>query len=283
MFSGISRIGRIKEGRIDPLLRGWYASRLALILESILIGLMVGLVAVLFRRLLTRAETLRLGLYRALSGLICAFLGDLFKRSLYLSLDLYDRLHIPLLVRPVIPLLVSVPLAFLFYDVTGGGHDLIESLSRQERSLALLFVLLGLKILFTALCYGSGSSGGIFLPLLAAGGLTGMALGKALGMAGLATESQGLNFMILGMAAFFTGAVKAPVTGIVLILEMSGTFSHLENLALVCFSSFVVSELIASRPVYAVLLERLEKARGKSRQGPSGSPPGAPAGSSSLG
>jgi H+/Cl- antiporter ClcA len=63
--------------------------------------------------------------------------------------------------------------------------------------------------------------------------------------------------MILGMAAFFTGAVKAPVTAIVLILEMSGSFRHLGGLVLASFSTFVASELIGSRPVYAVLLERL--------------------------
>jgi H+/Cl- antiporter ClcA len=59
------------------------------------------------------------------------------------------------------------------------------------------------------------------------------------------------------MAAFFTAVVKAPVTGVVLILEMSGSFNHLGNLVLVCLISFVSSELIASRPVYAVLLERM--------------------------
>jgi H+/Cl- antiporter ClcA len=84
-------------------------------------------------------------------------------------------------------------------------------------------------------------------------------------MLGLVAEEQGLNFllnlMILGMAAFFTGAVKAPVTGIILIREMSGNFIHLGSLVLVCFTRFVVSELIASRPVYTVLLDRLVKTK----------------------
>jgi H+/Cl- antiporter ClcA len=83
--------------------------------------------------------------------------------------------------------------------------------------------------------------------------------------------------MILGMAAFFTGAVKAPVTGIVLILEMSGNFNHLGSLALVCFTSFVMTELIASRPVYAVLLERLVKAKATGAAPPF-APPGLPHG-----
>jgi H+/Cl- antiporter ClcA len=192
-----------------------------------------------------------------LLGIVCALLGDLFKRGLYTSLNLYDRFRVPPLFRPLIPLLVSVPLGFFLFDITGGGHGLIEALSHEDRSLALIGLLLAGKLLFTALCYGSGTSGGIFLPLLACGALTGMGLGKLLVMAGFATESQSLNYLILGMAAFFTGAVKAPVTAIVLILEMSGSFRHLSGLVLASFSAFVTSELIGSRPVYAVLLERL--------------------------
>jgi H+/Cl- antiporter ClcA len=198
-----------------------------------------------------------------LLGIVCALLGDLFKRSLYGSLDLYDRLRIPQTVRPLIPLLVSVPLGFFLFDVTGGGHALIESLSADERSFGLIGLLLAGKILFTALCYGSGTSGGIFLPLLACGALTGRGLGKLLAMAGLAAESQGLNYMILGMAAFFTGAVKAPVTAVVLILEMSGNFNHLGGLVVVSFSTLIASELMNSRPVYAVLLERFVRSGGK--------------------
>jgi H+/Cl- antiporter ClcA len=197
-----------------------------------------------------------------LLGVICALLGDLFKRSLYFSLNLYDRFRIPQIIRPVLPLLVSVPVGFLLFDISGGGHWLIESLSQESKPLNLLCVLLAGKILFTAICYGSGTSGGIFLPLLACGAIVGSILGEILVMAGFALEGQNLNFMILGMAALFTGAVKAPVTGIVLILEMSGNFDHLGALVLVCFSAFVTSELIASKPVYTALLERLVKAKG---------------------
>jgi H+/Cl- antiporter ClcA len=208
-----------------------------------------------------------------LLGVICGFLGDLFKRLLYLSQNMYRRFRIPEPFWPVLPLLVSIPLGFFFYDLTGGGHGLIESLSRQERSLGMIGLLLGGKFLFTALCYGSGTSGGIFLPLLACGALTGQGLGMLLAGAGLSSGEESLNFMILGMAAFFTGVVKAPVTGILLILEMSGNFKHLGNLVLAALSALVTADLIASRPVYSVLLERMLAGQGKGRElpGPAGS------------
>ncbi|MDR2021245.1 MAG: ClC family H(+)/Cl(-) exchange transporter [Treponema sp.] len=194
-----------------------------------------------------------------LLGVLCGLAGDLFKRSLYCSLNLYDRFPVSQIFKPLIPLLVSVPLGFFLFDLIGGGHGLIESLSVTERSLGMLAVLLAGKILFTALCYGSGTAGGIFLPLLACGALAGDLLGHLLIRGGFIAAGQNLNFMILGMAAFFAAVVKAPVTGMVLILEMSGNFNHLGGLVLVCLSAFVTTELIASPPVYAVLLERMLK------------------------
>jgi H+/Cl- antiporter ClcA len=83
--------------------------------------------------------------------------------------------------------------------------------------------------MFTALCYGSGTSGGIILY-----------------RAGYISEGQNLNFMILGMAAFFTGAV-------------SGSFNYLSSLVLICLSAFVTSLMIKSRPVYEALLARFLK------------------------
>ncbi|MDR2079861.1 MAG: ClC family H(+)/Cl(-) exchange transporter [Treponema sp.] len=209
-----------------------------------------------------------------LLGVICAFLGDIFKRSLYASLNAYDRFRIPLVVRPAIPLLVSVPLGFFLFDLLGGGHGLIESLSREQWALGTVGLLLAGKILFTALCYGSGASGGIFLPLLACGALAGEAFGNILTLGGFIPEEQTLNFIILGMTAFFTGTVKAPVTGIILILEMSGNFNHLGSLVLASLSSFVTSELMGSPPVYAVLLGRILKSNNPSAGGPVRAGPG---------
>jgi H+/Cl- antiporter ClcA len=192
-----------------------------------------------------------------LLGILCALLGDIFKRSLYLSQDFYQKCHIPPIIRPILPLLVSIPLGFYFFDITGGGHNLIEFLSVENPALQLLALLFIGKVLFTAFSYGSGTSGGIFLPLLACGALVGEFLDEFLFKTGLIPTGESLNFMILGMAAFFSAVVKAPVPGGVLILEMSGNFNHLGSLVLVSLSAFVTSDIIASRPVYAVLLERL--------------------------
>ncbi|MDR0550802.1 MAG: ClC family H(+)/Cl(-) exchange transporter [Spirochaetaceae bacterium] len=191
-----------------------------------------------------------------LLGIICAVIADIFKRVLYTSGDIYAALPVPQIVRPVLPFLLTIPLCILFFDITGGGHELIEDILQKNSTLQMLALLLVLKILYTGICFGSGCSGGIFLPLLACGALCGVITARLLSAAGFLENAAELNFMILGMCAFFTAVVKAPLTGIVLVLEMSGNMYHLADMVLAAFSAFLCSELIASRPVYNVLLER---------------------------
>ena len=202
---------------------------------------------------------LPIGLYPwiILLGVISSFAGDLFKRALYFSQDLYKALPLPRYFWPILPLLVSIPLGLFLFDVTGGGHPLIESLTASSRTLSMLALLFTVKLMFTALSYGAGTAGGIFLPLLVCGALLGTFTGQALSAMGYIDQTYILNFLILGMAAFFTAVVKAPVTGAVLILEMSGNFNHFGGLMLVCLTAYVTSDVLISQPVYDVLLSRL--------------------------
>ncbi|MDR0685007.1 MAG: ClC family H(+)/Cl(-) exchange transporter [Spirochaetaceae bacterium] len=223
---------------------------------DIVAGHFFGLKPVYHFRSLTVMPT-RFFMWIILLGIICALLGDLFKRALYLSQDFFKLLRVPVLLRPMIPVLLSIPLSFHLYDVTGGGHPLIDSLSVTNRSINLLLVILFVNLLYSSFCAGSGASGGIFLPFITCGALAGDIFGRILTEAGFVGMDYQLNFMILGMAAMFSAVVKAPVTGIVLVLEMTANYNHLASLVLVSLCSFVTAELISSRPVYDVLLTRL--------------------------
>ncbi|NLJ08766.1 MAG: ClC family H(+)/Cl(-) exchange transporter, partial [Treponema sp.] len=183
-------------------------------------------------------------------------------RALYGFQDFYKHVPVPRCMWPILPLLASIPLGLYLFDVTGGGHPLIESLTVTQRTLSMLALLFFIKLVFTALSYGAGTAGGIFLPLLVCGALLGTLIGQALSVLGYIDQPYILNFLIFGMAAFFTAVVKAPVTGAVLILEMSGNFNHFGGLMLVCLVAYVTSDMIVSQPVYDVLLTRLLSSSG---------------------
>ncbi len=190
-------------------------------------------------------------------GVLCAFAGDLFKRSLYFAQDMYTKLRIPAVLRPCLALLCSIPVGLYLFRVTGGGHALIEELANEKLDILFLILLFAAKLSFSAISYGSGAAGGIFLPLLACGALFGEIYGKALTGIGLIPDHVILNFMILGMAGMFSSVVRAPVTGAVLILEMCGNFNHFSGLIACCLAAYVVGDLIQSTSVYDVLLQRI--------------------------
>ena len=108
--------------------------------------------------------------------------------------------------------------------------------------------------------FGSGVPGGIFLPLLVLGAISGSTFSEVLGLCGIENPLQ--NFVILGMAGLFAAIVRAPITGIILISEMTGNFSHLLTLSLVSLTAYAVADLLHAKPVYDMLLERLMKKQG---------------------
>ena len=143
---------------------------------------------------------------------------------------------------------VSFPLAL------GGGHIIIEQLN-PSTGITMLILILCIKFLFSMISFGSGAPGGIFFPLLIIGALIGCIFGNiAITHAGFSPELF-YNFIILAMAGYFTAIVRAPITGIVLLVEMTGSFSHMLSLSVVCIAAYVTADLLRSAPVYESLLE----------------------------
>lgn len=127
------------------------------------------------------------------------------------------------------------------------GHLLIGS---------MVLLLLG-KFLFSAVSFGSGAPGGIFFPLLILGAYIGSIYGTSVtGLTGI-SQDYIINFIILAMAGFFTAIVRAPITGVILIAEMTGTFEHFLSLAVVSLTAYVIAHLLKSEPIYESLLGRI--------------------------
>ena len=141
----------------------------------------------------------------------------------------------------------------------GGGHDLIISLVNEGFTLKILIIFLLIKFIFTFVSFGSGAPGGIFFPLLVLGALVGNIFGVIVCNAfGLPSEYI-VNFIILAMAGHFAAIVKAPITGIILITEMTGSFEHMLALAFVVIISYLTADILKSEPIYESLLERVLK------------------------
>lgn len=192
----------------------------------------------------------------ALLGIAIGALGVVFNRGLFLALDVYERLPLRGMMRPLLPLLVGTGLLFFTPQVLGGGSCLVDRLVADHFLWPMLLLLLALKFFYTLLCFGSGVPGGIFLPMLVLGALGGALFAAALASAGLAAAAYTVNFIVFGMAACFAAVARSPVTGSVLVMEMTGSFEHLLALIFVSLAAYLTADLLKGEPVYDALLLR---------------------------
>lgn len=204
--------------------------------------------------------------YIILLGIIIGCTGDIFNKTILGTQTLYNKLKwIPKKYHIILPLFISVILGFYLPQVLGGGHELILSVPEKGTyTLTMLFILLLVKFLFTMASYGSGAPGGIFLPLLSVGALIGCIYGTVLTDLFHLNQAYIITFLVLAMAGFFSAVVRAPITGVILITEMTGSFSHLLPVALASITSYIIADLLRSKPIYEALLERfLQKHTGE--------------------
>lgn len=221
----------------------------------LLLGIALGLFGGFYNRTIAFMQDHFEKAGKAISSFICGLMG---KRYSIIS----DGLHptavaerIARTARMIIAFALAYLLFFVYPDALGSGSTLVGRISNGEFTLAALAVLLIIKFIFSTASFGSGSPGGIFLPLLVLGAVTGGLFSRLLGAAGM-DQSYITAFVVTGMAGYFAAIVRAPVTGVVLITEMTGDFTTLLPLVLTSLVAYVVAEATGTKPIYTQLLER---------------------------
>ncbi|MFB6551466.1 chloride channel protein [Streptomyces sp. NPDC056405] len=194
-----------------------------------------------------------------LFGAVAGALGAAYNGLVVGMLRVCDRLtRVPLVVRAaaigaVIGLLMaSGPL------LAGGGDPLSERLLVGESpALTVLAVYIAVRFVAGPLSYAAATPGGLFAPLLALGALWGT-FAHAVAAPLLPDQSAGPGaFVVAGMAALFAGVVRAPVTGVVLVVEMTGTLPLLIPLLIACFAATLTADRLGSEPIYDTLRRRM--------------------------
>ena len=148
-------------------------------------------------------------------------------------------------------------LGWLAPSLVGGGEVWTQTLlsgSMRLDTIALFFVA---RLVIGPLCYSAGTPGGIFAPLLGVGAAFGALYA---GLADTVLPGFGLSevgFAVVGMAALFTAMVRAPMTGVVLTMEMTGRADLVLPMLTACFGAILVTTLLGSAPIYDSLRERM--------------------------
>ncbi|MFM2587065.1 H(+)/Cl(-) exchange transporter ClcA [Vibrio sp. TBV020] len=203
-----------------------------------------------------------LWLFLLLGGLFGIF-GVLFNHLVTLSQDLFVRLHKNdrkryLLTGTLIGGCFGLMLLYL-PDVTGGGIGLIPTITNGGYSATLLLLLFVARIVTTMICFGSGAPGGIFAPMLALGTLFGYAFGLIAQSLFPEMDITPGMFAIAGMGALFAATVRAPITGILLVIEMTNNYYLILPLIITSLGAVIFAQLLGGQPIYSQLLHRTLK------------------------
>lgn len=191
-----------------------------------------------------------------LLGIFCGLVGVLFNQGRKFARTTVDRYHIPRLPLIILTSLLVIIMGYVLPGVQGGGHGLIESLTHEHFTLTNLCILLIAKLILTILCFNSGVQGGIFLPVLVLGALSGIIF-QQVNFLGLANQGAISNYLILGMVGVLSSVVRAPILSIVLVTEMTGSLSHLLSLTIVAMVALFTADALKCQPVYESLYREL--------------------------
>jgi CIC family chloride channel protein len=213
-----------------------------------------------------------------LLGIISGLVAVAFTKSLYWTEDLYERIRLHPIIKPVTgaALLGGLGLCYFWYfkpeeaipPFFSNGYPVIERLLTAEfyakfyedgGTTQLVTVLLAIclfKGLATCLTLGSGGSGGIFAPSLMLGAAAGGAIGTVFNALGWAPQASVAHYALVGMAAVVAATTHAPLTAILIVYEMTRSYQIILPLMLAAVFSTVVARLIMTESIYTLKLRR---------------------------
>ena len=190
-------------------------------------------------------------------GAMFGLLGVLYSRVLLKCLDVSASMgKIPVTWRAsMIGALIGL-LGWFAPQVIGGGDVLTEQALRGDVLLRDLVLLLAIRFVLGPLSYAARTPGGLFAPMLTIGAQGGLLFGTIWSRIFVSNATLPREFAVVGMAAFFASVVRAPVTGIILAIELTGCFTLLLPMLGAVFAAMTVATILKEPPIYDSLRDR---------------------------
>lgn len=207
----------------------------------------------------TAAPAIGSGVLFTALGIVAGLAGLAYNRAILGALAVTDQFkRWPVELRAgLIGAAVGV-LAWFAPGWVGGGGTLTQQALNGGQGVGLLLFVFAARFVLGAGSYAAGTPGGLFAPMLTLGAQLGLLFATLCGGLGIQHLGAPLaTFAVVGMAAFFTAVVRAPLTGIVLIVELTAGYTHLLPLLWACFAAMVVPTLLRNMPIYDSLRDRM--------------------------
>jgi len=187
-------------------------------------------------------------------GLVVGILGVFFNLALVKMQTFYKQLNfLNKRTKIILPFIFTGIIGLMYPIVIGSGNRIIEYLNIESAINFLLIVLL-VKFILSIICLGSETPGGIFFPTFVIGALIGCIFAYMMIKYGLYSELFFYNFVILAMAGYLTSVFRTPITGIVLIMELTHSFEHWPSVIIVCIVAHIFSQYIYDSSLYEKII-----------------------------
>jgi len=177
-----------------------------------------------------------------------------YNRAILGALDMADRSPWPAEAKAALVGAGVGALGFFAPDLVGGGDLLTQKTLDGAFALEVLPLVFVLRFVLGVVSYAAGTPGGLFAPLLALGAELGLFFGLLI--PGDDALTTGMKFALIGMAAFFAAVVRAPLTGMILITEMTDSSELLLPMLAACFGAMSTAAVCRNEPIYDALKER---------------------------
>ncbi|MEE8471319.1 MAG: chloride channel protein, partial [Dehalococcoidia bacterium] len=189
-------------------------------------------------------------------GVAAAVVSVVFIYVLYKSEDIFDAWRFPEYLKPVLGGIIIGVIGLYSLDLLGVGYEAVERALLGNIALSTLLVMGALKIMATSITIGSGGSGGIFAPSLLMGAMFGGAFGEMAHRFFPTITAPTGAYALVGMAAVFAGAARAPITSIIILFEMTRDYDIMLPLMLAVVISTAVSRGLRAEGIYTTKVLR---------------------------
>lgn len=191
-----------------------------------------------------------------LLGLLCGLVSLSFIWLLYRLEDRFDGSRIPRIMQPAVGGLLLGGLSLVAPQVLGIGYQGISNALLGQGAWYMLLGLAAAKLLATSITLGSGASGGIFAPSLFMGATVGGALGHIVhSLFPEVTASPGA-YALVGMGGVVAGTTHAPITAILILFELTGSYKIILPVMFTCVGSVLLSSRLNKYSIYTEKLAR---------------------------
>ena len=248
LFALETIIGNFTAGVIGPAL---IASIMAVMVERSLLGNNALLRAPGFH-LVRPAELLA---YAGL-GILGGILSLIFCKGLLLARALFRKLpRFTLMIQPAMGGLMIGGILIVFPQVMGVGYEYVDQALNGALILKTMMALCSIKLVATIISYASGNAGGLFAPSLYLGAMAGGALGSVLHHFVPASTADPGAYAVVGMGVLFAGIMRAPLTSMVMIFELTQDYRILAPVIVANLVSFMISRHYQPVPIFQALIE----------------------------